>query len=121
MFKSLTIAALAVALVLPAAPVFANNDPPGLVSRCQTALEAMSNHIVRKETVRAIGKGAQVTVRTFCMGIGPLDFGNASGLGKTIGANPVLASALAQRGFRADDVTNINIDGNHVTLVVHRE
>jgi len=33
----------------------------------------------------------------------------------------VLASALARRGFRADDVTNISIDGNHVTLVVHRE
>jgi len=119
--KSLTIVALAATLALPAAPALANNNPPGLVAACQSALEGMSNHIVRKEAVRAIGKGARVTVRTFCMGIGPLDFGNASGLGKTIGANPVLASALARRGFRADDVTNISIDGNHVTLVVHRE
>ena len=72
----------------------------------------MSSHTVRKEEVRAIGKNAQVRVQTFCMGIGPIDFGNASGLGKTIGANPVLAAALARRGFRADDVTSISIYGN---------
>ena len=121
MIKSLTIAALAAALALPAAPVLANNNPPGVVAACQGALDAMSSHTVRKETVRAIGANAQVRVQTFCMGVGPIDFGNASGLGKTIGANPVLAQALARRGFRADDVTNININGNSVTLVVHRE
>ena len=121
MFKSLSIVALAAALALPAAPVLANNNPPEVVAGCQSALDAMSSHIVRKEAVRAIGGNARVHVQTFCMGIGPIDFGNASGLGKTIGANPVLAAALARSGYRADDVTNISINGNSVTLVVHLE
>ncbi|MBN9304495.1 MAG: hypothetical protein BGO82_12700 [Devosia sp. 67-54] len=122
MFRSPAFAALlAAGLVLPAAPALAINSPPHLVAQCESALDMMSHRIVRKETVRAIGPKTRVHVMPFCMGIGPLDFGNASGLGKTIGANPVLAKALARSGFRADDVTNITISGNSVTLYVHRE
>lgn len=122
MIRTITLAAfVAAGIALPAAPAFAINSPDYLVARCQGALEFMSSKIVRKEAVRAIGQNARVTVTPFCMGIGPLDFGNAAGLGKTIGANPVLARALARSGFRTGDVTNIQINGDRVTLTVHRE
>jgi hypothetical protein len=122
MTRSIALAALlAAGLTLPAAPALAINSAPQMVAECESALDLMSHRIVRRETVRAIGPEARVYVQPFCMGVGPLDFGNASGLGKTIGANPVLADALARSGFRADDVTNITISGNSVTLYVHRE
>jgi len=88
---------------------------------CRGSLSNMSGTIVRKDTVRAIGRGTHVYVMPFCMGVQLNDFGNAAGLGRAIGANPVLAAALARNGFRADEVTNIAINGNSVTLYVHRE
>ena len=88
---------------------------------CRGALSDMGNTIVRKDTVRALGPSTRVYVMPFCMGVQLNDFGNAAGLGKTIGANPVLAAALASSGFRADEGTNIRINGNTVTLYVHRE
>jgi len=77
--------------------------------------------IVRKQTVAAVGANAHVSVIPFCMGVQFNDFGNAAGLGKTIGANKVLAHALARNGWRADDVTSITIRGNSVQLYVHRD
>ena len=122
MLRTLILAGpVAMALALPAAPAFAINSPPGLVAECQSALDGMRYPIVRKESVRALGPETRVHVMPFCMNIGPLDFGNAAGLGKTIGDNPVLVRALSRAGFRADDVTNITIRGNSVTLYVHRE
>ncbi len=117
---TIAIAGVLAGLSFTATPAFAINSPPALVAACESSLDGMSS-IVRKETVRAIGKGMRITVIPFCMGVGPLDFGNASGLGKTIGANPVLAAALSRNGFRADDVTSIVIVGSWVRLYVHRE
>ena len=119
MFKAVAIAALFAAL-LPAAPAFAINSPDYLVAQCQSALDGM-NHIVRKQAVQAIKSGARVSVVPFCIGIGPIDFGNAAGLTKVIGDNPVLAAALRRSGWRSDDVTSIRINGNSVTLYVHTE
>ncbi len=121
MIRAIAIAGVLAGLSFTASPVLADNDPPGVVARCQSALDAMSGQTVRKETVRALGKGTRVNVIPFCMGVGTLSFGNASGLGKTIGANPVLAAALARSGFRADDVTNITVQGSSVRLYVHRD
>ena len=121
MIRAIAIAGILAGLSLTASPVLADNSPPHLVAACESALDGMASQTVRKETVRAIGKGARVSVLPFCMGVGPLDFGNASGLGKTIGANPVLAAALSRSGFRADDVTNITIMGSSVRLYVHRD
>ena len=108
-------AMLALSLPLPAMA-----DTPA-ETVCRGALSNMGNTIVRKDTVRALGPGTRVYVMPFCMGVQLNDFGNAAGLGKTIGANPVLAAALARNGFRADEVTHIRINGNSVTLYVHRE
>ena len=120
MLKTLAISGLVGATLAAALPAPAMADTP-LEIRCRGALSAMGNTIVRKEAVRAVGANASVHVRPFCRGVQLNDFGNAAGLGKTIGSNPVLASALARHGFRSDDVTNIRIDGNSVTLYVHRE
>jgi len=120
MLKTLVISGLVGAALAAALPAPAFADTP-LEIRCRGALSFMANTIVRKETVRAIGADARVRVSPFCMGVQINDFGNAAGLGKTIGANPVLARALARRGFRSDDVTNITINGDSVTLYVHRD
>ena len=120
MLKMIVISGLIGAALAAALPAPAMADTP-IEIRCRGALSSMGNTIVRKEAVRAIGAGAAVHVSPFCMGVQLNDFGNAAGLGKTIGANPVLTKALARRGFRADDVTNITIRGNSVTLYVHRE
>ena len=120
MLKALAIAALlATGLALPAAPaVAAPKSSEYLAALCRSALQTK---IVRKEAVRAVGPEAHVRVIPFCVGIQIMDFGNAAGLGKTIGANPVLARALKRAGWLADDVTSIRIDGNSVRLYVHRE
>ena len=119
MHKAIALAALLVT-ALPVAPAFAINSPDYLVAQCQSALDGM-NHIVRKQAVQAIKPGAHVSVIPFCIGIGPIDFGNAAGLTKVIGDNPVLAKALRRAGWRSDDVTSIRIDGNSVRLYVHTE
>ena len=119
MLKALAIMTALGAVALPATPVFAvQNDY--LAQQCAAVLDRQPR-IVRKEAVNAIGKGAHVSVHPLCMGIGMFTFGNAAGLGKTIGANPVLARALARNGYRADDVTGIVINGNSVALYVHRD
>ena len=120
MTKAIAIAAFIAATTLPAAPALAVNSPDYLVARCQSALDGM-RQIVRKEAVRAIGPDARVSVVPFCIGIGPIDFGNAAGLTKVIGDNPVLARALKRTGWRSDDVTSIRINGNSVRLYVHTE
>ena len=120
MLKALAIVAAVGAFALPATPVFAANSPPALVAACRSALDGM-RVIVRKETVRAVGADARVSVIPFCVGIQFDDFGNAAGLGKTIGANKTLARALQRSGWRADDVTSIAINGNNVRLYVHRD
>ena len=120
MLKTVLIGSLIGASLAAALPAPAQAETP-IEIRCRGALSFMGNTIVRKEAVRAVGAKASVHVRPFCMGVQLNDFGNAAGLGKTIGANPVLARALARSGFRTDDVTNIKIDGNSVTLYVHRE
>src|SRR3569833_1159619 len=109
-----------IAATLPAAPAFAINSPDYLVAQCQSSLDSM-RRIVRKEAVQAIRPGTKVHVVPFCIGIGPIDFGNAAGLTKVIGDNPVLAKALRRAGWRSDDVTSIRIDGNSVRLYVHTE
>lgn len=120
MLKALAVTAVAAALLAPAAPVLAANSPPFLVSACLSSLNG-KRQIVRKETVRSIDRSWRVHVQPFCLGIQYNDLGNAAGLGKTIGANPVLAAALANRGWRADDVTSIVVSGHSVTLYVHRD
>ena len=119
MFKAIAIVA-AFTIAVPVVPALAANSPPALVAACQSALEGQPR-IVRKEAVRAIGKGAHIYVVPFCIGIQVDQFGNAAGLGKTIGANPVLAAVLKRHGWRADDVTGIVITGNSVRLYVHRD
>jgi hypothetical protein len=119
MLKTVVIAAI-VGGALASLPIPAMADTRA-ETVCRSALSNMSGTIVRKETVRRIGTRARIYVMPFCMGVQLNDFGNAAGLGKTIGANPVLAAALARNGFRADEVTNIRINGNSVTLYVHRE
>ena len=120
MLKFVAITAFAGITLAASLPLRALADTPA-ETVCRGALSNMGNTIVRKDTVRAIGPGARVYVMPFCMGVQLNDFGNAAGLGKTIGANPVLAEALARNGFRADEVTNIRVNGNSVTLYVHRE
>lgn len=121
MIKALAIAALLGAgVALPATPVLAANSPEYLINACRSSLDGMRT-IVRKQTVQAIGADWHVSVMPFCMGVQYEDFGNAAGLGKTIGANPVLARALARSGFRADDVTSIVVGDKSVTLYVHRD
>ena len=120
MLKVAAITALTGAMLALSVPVPAMADT-GVETVCRGALSNMSGTIVRKDTVRALGPSTRVYVMPFCMGVQLNDFGNAAGLGKTIGANPVLAKALARNGFRADEVTNIRINGNSVTLYVHRE
>jgi hypothetical protein len=117
MLKAFVLAATVAALALPAVPAFA--DTPAQLA-CKSALEGQRT-IVRKEAVRAVDHSYRVSIVPFCMGIQLNDFGNAAGLGKTIGSNPVLAAALARHGWRADDVTSIAINGNWVRLYIHRE
>ena len=119
MLKALAIALALGAVALPATPVFADQNDQ-LAQICAGVLDRQPR-IVRKETVRAIGAGARVSVHPLCMGIGMFTFGNAAGLGKTVAANPVLAHALARYGLRGDDVTGIVINGNSVALYVHRD
>ena len=119
MLKALAIIASIGVTAVPATPVFAEQNDY-LAQQCAAVLDRQPR-IVRKETVSAIGKGARVTIHQLCMGIGMFTFGNAAGLGKTIGANPVLVRALSRSGFRADDVTGIVINGNSVALYVHRD
>lgn len=111
------VTALGLAAV-PATPVFAANSPPYLVDSCRSQLQRMDT-IVRKQTVAAVGPSAHVSVIPFCIGVQVDQFGNAAGLGKTIGANRTLARALARSGYKADDVTSITIRGNSVQLYVH--
>ena len=85
---------------------------------CASPLNFLST--VRKETVSAIGHGANVAVREICGGVNLSSFGNAGGLGKTIGANPTLSAALNSYGWSADDVVGIRISGGNVLLYVHR-
>jgi len=120
MLKAFAIVAAIGALAMPATPALAANSPEYLVNACRGSLDAMRT-IVRKQTVAAVGANAHVSVIPFCMGVQFNDFGNAAGLGKTIGANKVLAHALARNGWRADDVTSITIRGNSVQLYVHRD
>ncbi len=121
MFKTIAIAAvLGAGFAVPATSGLAANSPDYLVNACRSSLDGMRT-IVRKETVRALGPGTRVSVIPFCMGVQFNDFGNAAGLGKTIGANKVLAAALSRSGWRADDVTSIAINGNYVRLYVHRD
>ena len=114
------LAAIAViGLALPAAPAMADAREDYLAQICRNVL-ASQPRIVRKESVAAIGPGARVSIHPLCTGIDIQDLGNAAGLGKTIAANPTLRAALAHRGWRGDDVTGIVINGNSVTLYVHR-
>lgn len=120
MLKAVVVSGVVAATLAIALPLPAMADT-GAEIVCRGALSDMANTIVRKDKVRAIGPETKVYVTPFCMGVQLNDFGNAAGLGKTIGANPVLADALARNGFRADEVTNIRISPNSVTLYVHRE
>src|SRR3569833_3426723 len=97
MHKAIALAALLVT-ALPVAPAFAINSPDYLVAQCQSARDGM-NHIVRKQAVQAIKPGAQVRVIPFCIGFGPIDFGNAAGLTKVFGVFLVLVLVLRRVGW----------------------
>ena len=118
MLKTLAIIA-AIGLALPVAPVMADAREDYLAQICRSVL-ASQPRIVRKATVAAIGPDARVSIHPLCTGIDIQDLGNAAGLGKTIAANRTLAHALARSGWRGDDVIGVVINGNSVTLYVHR-
>jgi hypothetical protein len=61
----------------------------------------------------------KVTIHPICTGLNMVTFGNASGLSKTIAANPTLVQALAKHRWRPEDVTAINIHDTSVDLYVH--
>lgn len=117
MLKALILATALATLAIPVAPAFA--DSP-VQAACKSALDGQ-RVIVRKEAVRAVDRTYRVSVTPFCMGVQINDFGNAAGLGKTIASNPTLAAALSKRGYRADDVTSIAINGKSVRLYIHRD
>ena len=119
MIKAIAMVA-ALALAVPAAPVFAASSLSDYQASCANVFNYIPR-IVRKETVRAVGPDARVTLHGVCVGVDLFDFGNAGGLGKTIWANPTLRSALTRRGLRADDVVGINVRSNSVDLYIHRQ
>ena len=90
MLKVAAITALTGAMLALSVPLPAMADT-GVETVCRGALSNMSGTIVRKDTVRALGPSTRVYVMPFCMGVQLNDFGIAAGLGKTIGANPVLS------------------------------
>lgn len=119
MIKAIAMVA-ALALTVPAAPVFAASSVSAYQAGCANVLNYIPR-IVRKQTVRAVGPDARVTLHGVCVGVDLFDFGNAGGLGKTIWANPTLHAALARRGLHADDVVGISVRGTSVDLYIHRQ
>lgn len=77
--------------------------------------------IVPKGDVAAIPANAHVAVHNICTGVSMNSFGNVVGLTRTIAANHALARALARRGYNADQVVGIQIQGNSVQLYVHQD
>ena len=76
--------------------------------------------IVPKRDVAAVPDDAHVVLHRICTGVELASFGNAVGLGRTIAANRALSRALAQSGYRPDDVVGISINGDTVQLYVHQ-
>lgn len=119
MLKAIAIAALGFALAVPpagAAQLVASSD---YEDSCANVLNFIPR-IVRREAVAAVQPGTRVVLHQICQGVQLNDFGNAGGLGRTIAANPTLASALARNGWRPDDVVGVNIRSGAVDLYVHR-
>ena len=116
-----TFVAIALLAATTAAPLAA---PPPLTPlqlyqrSCGNVLNSLP-HVVRRETIAAVGKNAQISVHEVCRGVSLNDFGNAAGLVKPIAANRALRLALAEWGFRPDDVVGIVINGNRVQLYAH--
>jgi len=115
MLKPLLVAAL---LATSAVPTIAQADDSAYQRMCGNVLNTLP-WIVSKAQVAAIPRDASVSVHPVCLGVALNDFGNAGGLVKPIAASPALARALAQWGYRADDVVGIVINGTSVQLYVH--
>jgi len=118
------LAALAIALIAaaPALPASAQlfNPSDAYKRSCANVLNLLPR-IVRKSEVAAIPDGAHIVLHNICSGVEMTDFGNAAGLRKTIAANHALSQALGARGYRADDVVALAIDGGSVQAYVHRD
>ena len=108
-----------IALLLTAAPAGATFMVDPYAENCANFTNLLPR-IVRKETVAAVDDDYSVSVRPFCRGVQFNDLGNAAGLTRTIANNDTLADALAERGWRPDDVMFIVITGDRVDLWVHR-
>jgi hypothetical protein len=111
-------ALLLLALLLAGSPAPALASVPSCAS-----FASMLPPIVRKEAIAAVDESYVIQLWSFCRGYQFLDTGNAGGLTRTIGNNPVLVEAIrdADPQARPDDVKYVRIVGNRIDLWLHHD
>lgn len=110
MHRALLLAAL-IGLAVPAARA----------ADCDPSFAAGLPQAVNKAAVAAVDAGTDINFWQFCAGRDFHDLGNATGVLRTIAANPLLANPIAEKGWRVDDVKFVRIGNNRIDLWLHRD
>ena len=95
--------------------------PAARAADCDPAFAAGFPQAVNKAAVAAVDASTDINFWQFCVGREFHDYGNATGVLRTIAANPLLADPIEQKGWRIDDVKFVRIGNGRIDLWLHRD